>query len=197
LSSLLRLLQQGVPIAIKVSASITPDATPGSAVHEFVYPALLAGVRRSGYTCRGFGAQPPILTRETTRFAASEGDPLRRILFTASVVAAAALTPALAVQPSSAQGLGQSAIRVHALILGQNYPVTGLGASVADCSGGRAVARVTTGMDGTATAQVPVGCYRVAVTTIPAGCSLDGAPAVQVTALPVATPEATFHVRCA
>ena len=118
---------------------------------------------------------------------------MRRILFTVSVLALSAVAPGLA----AAQGPGDSAVRVQALTLGTNYPVTGLAASVTGCSGGPAAARVTTGMDGTATASVPLGCYRVAVTKVPAGCSLDGGPTVQVTTFPGLAPQAVFHVRCA
>ncbi|WP_067676884.1 prealbumin-like fold domain-containing protein [Nocardia miyunensis] len=116
---------------------------------------------------------------------------MRRILFTASALAALALTPGLA----AAQGPG--AIRVQASTLGTNFPVTGLSTSVTPCSGGSAVAAATTGANGTGTASVPFGCYRVKVTAVPSGCSLDGKPTVQVVALPGMSPQAAFHVRCA
>ena len=118
---------------------------------------------------------------------------MRRILFTVPAIVALAAVPGLA----AANGPGGSAVRVQALEMGQNFPVTGLGASVTACTGGRAAATVITGADGTATASVPLGCYRVAVTTVPAGCSLDGAKTVQVGAFPGMTPSAVFHVRCA
>lgn len=118
---------------------------------------------------------------------------MRRILFTVPAIVALAAVPGLA----AANGLGGSAVRVQALQMGQNFPVTGLGATITACSGGRPAATVTTGNDGTATAPVPLGCYRVAVTTVPAGCSLDGAKTIQVGAFPGVTPSAVFHVRCA
>ncbi|MGF6884390.1 hypothetical protein ABIA39_005625 [Nocardia sp. GAS34] len=118
---------------------------------------------------------------------------MRRILFTVPAIVALAAVPGLA----AANGLGASGVRVQALEMGQNFPVTGLGASVTPCSGGRAAATVTTGADGAATASVPLGCYRVVVTTVPAGCSLDGPNTVQVGTFPGVTPSAVFHVRCA
>ncbi len=126
-----------------------------------------------------------------------EGDPLRRILFTASVLAACALAPGVAAaQGLSAQGLGDSTIRVQALTLDHNFPVAGLATAVKGCGGGRATT-VTTGDNGTALATVPLGCYQVTVTTVPGGCSLDGSPTARVTVLPGLPQQAIFHVRCA